>query len=154
MNIEKKIQDIVLSCLEGSSCYLIDVQVSGKSVINKITVTIDNDHGISIDECGDISQKISKAMDEVNITDHPYVLEVTSPGAEEPIKTPRQYIKNKGRRIRIISDEDETITGKIEEVKENSLILKVDHLRKKHIESLIEIEFSKIKKSNIIISFN
>lgn len=153
MDKKEKIRQIVLDSLADTPCYLLDLKIVGKSVISKIVVTIDSDSGVTVDECGEINKKISNQLDRYDLLDSSYVLVVTSPGAEEPIKNPRQYLKNKGRKIRIVSEENQTIIGKIEEIRENSLLIKVEKTKKKR-EELTEIEFSKIKKSNIIISFN
>ena len=63
---------------------------------------IDSDHGITIDDCEKVHRIIDPILDELNPTnDASYILSVSSLGIDRPIKTERDFQKNKGKEIEI-----------------------------------------------------
>ena len=79
--------------LASSSYYLVDVTVAPGNVI---TVEIDNDEAVSIDDCAELSRYIEERLDR-DVED--YELEVGSAGITSPFKVLRQYIKNIGNEV-------------------------------------------------------
>ncbi len=73
-------------------------QVDGMNLI----FYIDNDAGITIDDCEKVTRKIDPILDELNPTDDkPYILSVSSPGIDRPIKTDRDFNRNMDKEIEI-----------------------------------------------------
>jgi len=160
MDIKNILSELAEQSLPGSEFFIVEIKVTGKANQQKVLVITDGDKGISIDDCAELSRKLGDAIEEKNLFEGAYHLEVSSPGADEVIKNTRQYAKNIGRRLEIINEEDEVLIGKLEEVKENSIIIAPELKKKKSAgknkkeeSGLVEIPFGKIKKSNVIISF-
>ncbi len=160
MEIEDRIRVLAEESLPGNEFFIVEIKVTGKSTQQKVLVIIDGDNGISIDDCAELSRKLGDALDESDLLPEAFHLEVSSPGADELIKNPRQYLKNTGRRFEILSEDDEVIIGTLESVKEDSIII-IPELKKKKAsgkdkkEEIVKVElpYNKIKKSNVIISF-
>jgi ribosome maturation factor RimP len=160
MEIKDKIRELAEQCLPGNEFFIIEVKVTGKASQQKVVVIADGDKGISIDDCAEISRKLSDLLDTSELIGEAFHLEISSPGADDTIIMPRQYIKNTGRRLEIIDEDDELTIGTLEGVKENSIII-IPELKKKKNSGKdkkeepirLEIPYSKIKKSNVIISF-
>lgn len=154
MDLKEKIREIVDSALESDDHFIVDILVSGSPAMQKITVVLDGDFGISIENCATISRKLGVAIEADALMTSAYLLEVTSPGLDEPLKLKRQYKKNIGRRLTVTQNNESITTGKLEEVKEESIILQAEiKEKKKVITQPVEISFNDIKKSNVLVSF-
>lgn len=137
--------------MEDPSLFLVDLKVS-EGKVNKVTVMLDKDNGITIDECAIVSRKLAERIEAENMFESAYTLEVTSPGLDEPLKLKRQYINNKGRQLSVMKNSGEIVKGELEDIKEGSILLKIQDKKKKTIENM-EIAFEDIKKTNVLVSF-
>lgn len=64
--------------------------------------TIDADTPITIEDCEKVTKAIDPILDELNPTDDkPYILSVSSPGIDRPIKTERDFKRNMGKEVEI-----------------------------------------------------
>lgn len=159
-DLKQKIEELAVANLEKEDLFLVDVEIGGSQAMKKVTVLIDGDQGISIEDCAKLSRKLSAILEENELIDTAYVLEVSSPGIDLPLKLKRQYIKNTGRRLSITLSDGQIKTGKLEEVKEDSLLIQEETIEKSAGKSKkvkltpVEIPFSEIKKSNVLIAFN
>jgi len=134
--------------------FIVEIIIGGIKIKPKITILLDGDNGITIDYCAEISRKVANEIEEKNIIDTAYTLEVSSPGIDFPLKFHRQYKKNIGRKLEIELIDGNIKTGKLEEVNEGILYLSADK-KKKAIEETVkqEIKLEEIKKAVVIISF-
>ena len=66
-----------------------------------LRVFIDKDTGVDIEECGIVSERLSERLDELDPIPHNYYLEVSSPGAERPLKKAKDYEKAVGKNVHI-----------------------------------------------------
>jgi ribosome maturation factor RimP len=80
---------------------LVDVEFTKEGENWFLRVIIDKDGGIDIDDCGRISEQISKKLDTLDPIDESYFLEVCSPGAERPLKTVNDIIEAIGEYVHI-----------------------------------------------------
>ncbi|MEJ7664239.1 MAG: ribosome maturation factor [Hymenobacter sp.] len=78
--------------------FLVGLTVSD-SVLPKVTVTLDGPQGLGIEECASMSRRLARRIDEHYGEDAAYSLEVTSPGADQPLTDPRQYPRHIGRSL-------------------------------------------------------
>lgn len=151
MEAAEEIRKIAEAKLNDPSQFIVDVIVSSKRKPQKVTVIVDGDAGVSIDHCADISREISKALDESTLLTDSYVLEVTTPGLEQPLKLHRQYKKNIGRRMRIKTSE-KIVEGKLVGVSDEGITIEAGD-GKKMEKSVVELKFSEIDKSIVLVSF-
>lgn len=134
--------------------FVVEVLVSGKKIPKRVLITIDGDHGITIDDCADLSRKIAKEMDEqAFFGDENYLLEVSTPGVDQPLKLKRQYYKNVGRNLKVKVHENIT-EGKLKEVSGDQIVLvqETGAGKKKELKE-IAIPFSEIEKTFVLVSF-
>ena len=88
-------------------CYPLNLNIFWVNVkikpTNNIKVFIDGDNGISIEKCVQFNRKLYKMIEEASIIPPVnFLLEVSSPGVDEPLKFHRQYTKNIGRFVEVI----------------------------------------------------
>ena len=149
--VEKLLEGI----LPEKDLFLVGVTVSDSSIKPKVTVMADGDQGISIDECASISRRLAKRIEEQQGEEFSYVLEVTSPGIDYPLTSPRQYQRNVGRKLKVkLADGAEKI-GVLNEVTVNGIVLTEESKgkNKKMAAEPTNIPFADIVKANIVISF-
>ena len=89
---------------------LYSLEQSGQSG-RTLRVSIDHNEPITIDDCQRVSRVAGPLIDRSNLIDGPYDLEVSSPGAERPLRSPGDYERFNGKRvnIRYRSGETETV---------------------------------------------
>lgn len=141
------------SLLKDESYFVVDVVASFKGNPGKLLITVDGDKGIGIDDCAELSRNLSKALDETNLIDAAFMLEVSTPGLDQPLKSKRQYVKNIGRNVRV-RQTDKTEEGKLTAVDDNGIQLtQTTGSGKKKEEKTVEIPFDKIDKTIVLVSF-
>jgi ribosome maturation factor RimP len=136
--------------ISNTDFYLVDVVVSDSKIRKKITVFIDSDEGISIDECGEVSRKLGSELEE--IIDVAFVLEVSSPGADSPLNFERQYTKNIGRTLKVTLDDLNDIKGTLTKVSEGKITIEPE-AKKKIKPEAVTLLIEKIKEAKVVISF-
>jgi len=158
--IEGVVNQILQAHEQAAALFLVDVNIAGNPKAHpKVTVLIDGDHGVDIDTCALISRRVGNQIEERNLLESAYVLEVSSPGLDMPLQSKRQYTKNIGRKIKVILKDGNTKTGKLILVTDESLLLEEKNPGKKKNASQeapgepIRIAFQDISKTNILVSF-
>lgn len=101
---------LVLPILEKMGLELVDIEYVQEGKNRFLRLAIDKEGGVDIEECGKVSEALSKKLDEVDPIPDAYFLEVSSPGAERPLKTPRDYERAVGKGVHI--ETKEPVEGK------------------------------------------
>ena len=154
MEIADEIKNIVAGRLTDSDQFLVDVIVKGHKGPQKVLVVIDSDKGVTIDECADLSRELSKAFDDTQLFSHSYMLEVSTPGLDQPLRLKRQYHKNVGRGLRVVKKGQQILEGKLIEVTDHSIKVEQEiPVGKAKEKVMLEIPFSEIDKTFVLISF-
>ena len=122
MNQEQKLTTLIEEHLE-SAYFLVDVILKDQKPKAKLTVLIDGDQGISIDRCAELSRWLGKYIEEENIIQGAYTLEVSSPGLDTPLKNHRQYVKNIGRQVKVSLNDGDNKAGTLEKVEEAFIVI-------------------------------
>ena len=154
MEFKNKVKELLEKGLEENpSLFLIDCTISPDF---KISVTLDGDNGVSLQDCIDISRAIEHNLDR---EEQDFSLEVASAGATSPLQVPRQFTKNIGRKVEV-KTEKEVYEGLLTEATDAHIVLqwkarepKQIGKGKETIEKKAEIPYSEIKKAVVIISF-
>ena len=134
--------------------FLIDLKISASS---DITVILDGDNGVSLQDCLDASRAVEFNLDrEV----HDFGLQVMSSGLSEPLESPRQFRKNIGRTLDIVLTDDSKIEGELVYVDDEKITIRLAYRRPKLVgkgkEDVVEdkdISYSEIKKALVAIKF-
>ncbi|WP_284653696.1 ribosome assembly cofactor RimP [Flavobacterium terrisoli] len=155
MTFKEKVSNLLEEgLLENPTLFLVDLSILESY---KITVTLDGDNGVTLQDCIDISRVIENNLDR---EEQDFSLEVASAGVSTPLKLVRQYKKNIGRTVRV-KTATETIEAKLEAASEESITLswtarepKKIGKGKETVEHKREIPYSEIKEAIVIIIFN
>ena len=143
-----EITDLVNEKLAGTDKFLVDVFIKTG---NRIYIFIDGNHGVTISDCVEMSRYIESQYDRETLD---YELNVSSAGADQPIRLPRQYLKNIGRSLQVKVSEESSITGNLEAVDENGItVLVPGDKKKKTVAETLHLRYDEIMESKVIISF-
>ena len=91
--------------MEGTDLFLVDVRIDND---NNITVEIDSDTTVDIDECVRLTRLVET---EFNRDEEDYELEIGSAGLTSPLRTPRQYLKNIGNVVEVLTKKGQKSIG-------------------------------------------
>jgi len=154
MITKERIDEIVTPLLDKENLFLVDISISTD---NKIVVTVDSDDGVSIDSCVAVSRAIESSLDRDT---EDFELEVSSAGVGQPLKMPRQYLKNIGRELEVITAKGEKFKGKLVGADESGFTISfskkvaVEGKKKKQlIEEEMSFNYSDTKSVKVVVSF-
>jgi len=151
MEIASKIREIAETLLEEPGHFIVDVLFFEKMRPAKVMVIVDGDNGVNIDALTSISRRLAVLLDEKNIPNHAYTLEVTTPGIDQPLKLKRQFFKNAGRQFKVQLKDKSIVQGKLESVTEEKLTIR-QQVDKKETK-LTEVPFDQVEKAFVQVSF-
>lgn len=159
MDVKTLVTELLQPYLNEDQFFIVDIQVSPSRNRHKITVLLDSDTGIRIDECAQISRRLGNQLEEADIFEgQAFTLEVSSPGLDQPLLLPRQYHKNVGREVVVLLNDGQTRRGRLEEVAKNGILFRETPARRlKKNESPPEpvlIPFADIRRTTVQVSFN
>ncbi len=153
MQVEKRVIELVEEKIaDRPELFLVEVRMLPN---NKLIIHVDGDQGISIQDCAAISRHVGFHLEEENVLEKAYNLEVSSPGVGEPLKLIRQYSKNIGREVSVKLVNGEKIEGELLSVDENTIIIEAKVKEKGKKAQLVEtpVELNNIVETKVLISF-
>lgn len=157
-NLQQLIYDLINEQFLSPELFIVELKVIDKGGKTKLLLTLDGDKGITLEQCASISRKIGEAIETQNLIEQAYTLEVGSSGIDQPLKMQRQYYSRVGRTLKIELIGGGEIEGKLETVTEEKITLLPAIKNKKKAKEAdllpIEIAFTKIKQTYVLVSFN
>lgn len=136
--------------LEENGFELVDVEYVREGSNWFLRVYVDKEGGIDIDDCGRISEFISAKLDELDPISDAYFLEVSSPGAERPLKKAEDVAKAVGEHVFVTTYEQidgaKEFEGRLEAFDGETLTIVVG--RRKHA-----IPYDKVASARLAIVF-
>jgi len=153
MDLSSVIAGMVEQFIDNDEVFLVDVNVKGKAGNQKIQVFIDGDHLLDIDQCSKISRKLAKELEEQDIIEGKYVIEVSSPGADKPLKLIRQYAKHVGRELEVLTKDNKKYQGVLLDVIDEKIELSVKSgkVRRELKSETLELPYEEIEHSRVVI---
>ena len=119
-----------------------------------LQLVVDTDDGVSLDQCAELSRAVSAELDTTEVMGGaPYVLEVTSPGADRPLTEPRHFHRSEGRMARLLLHGGDTLTARILAVDDTGLDLEVPGEKGRKAKAR-RVEFSEIAKARGEVEFS
>jgi len=95
------VEQLASPIVTAAGLELIDVEFKKEGANWFLRVFIDKQEGIDIDDCSRVSEQLSLLLDEVDPISDAYFLEVSSPGAERPLKKMVDYERAVGQRVHV-----------------------------------------------------
>ncbi|MDE5051532.1 ribosome maturation factor RimP [Niallia taxi] len=149
------VEEMVNPILDDLNLELVDIEYVKEGPNYFLRVFIDKDNGVDIDECAAVSEKLSEKLDEVDPIPENYFLEVSSPGAERPLKKDKDFQKAIGKNVHIKTyepiDNEKTFEGILTSFDGNVVTVEVKIKTRK---KTIEIPYEKIAKARLAVIFS
>jgi len=148
--IKENIVRISNEIAEKLNFFVIDITFRGDNRKKIIEVFVDAEKNIDADNLAEISREINSILEEQDIIQQAYRLDVSTPGVDRPLKFLKQFPKHINRNFEVTyktGDETRTITGKLLSVEREDLVFLSE---KKEL----LIEFNNITTAKVVISFS
>ncbi len=153
MQVEDRVIELVEEKIaDRDDLFIVSVKFLKNGVLE---ILLDGDQGISIDDCVKVSRHVGFHLEEENVIETAYRLEVSSPGIDSPLELPRQYQKNVGRNVKVKLADGNKREGKLVSVSDSAIVIeeKVKEKGKKAVEVQTELPLDQIKETKVLISF-
>ena len=132
-----KVKELVRPLLSGQQVELVDVLLRRERGRFTLKFLVDKPAGITLDECARLNREIDQVFDRENIIQQSYVLEVSSPGLDRPMKSTRDFQRAQGQLIRIILHEplnkQNVWVGLVSGVDDEKVIIQTEDQKKQSI---------------------
>lgn len=152
--LREKVENLLQEAFEeNNSLFLIELNIDDA---NHISVVIDGDNGVSVNDCIAVSRKIEHNLDR---DEEDFSLDVASAGVSRPLTMPRQYRKNIGRKLAVTTSEGK-IEGELVKMEDDTITLQWKAREPKPVgkgkvtvekEAVLPLE--DIKEAKVIITF-
>jgi ribosome maturation factor RimP len=143
--IFNRIEEIVSSL----GFLLIDINFRGDHHLRIIEIYIDNEKGITTDDCSNVSRVLNEIIQEEKLIDSNYRLDVSSPGVERSLKYLIQYTKHLNRKFEVQykdGEEEKKMTAKLIRIEEEQFYFQTGNTE-------LKISFQNIVKAKVLTSF-
>jgi ribosome maturation factor RimP len=153
--MREKVTELLEQALnDRPSLFLLDLTITDG---NQIKVVLDGDDGVTVEDCMAVSRAIEHNLDR---EENDFSLEVMSAGVSEPLTLQRQYKKNMGRKLKVVTAEGTTIEGELTDVNEEQITLQWKAREPKPVgkgkvtvQKVSVLSFSDIKEAKVMITF-
>ncbi|MFY0542748.1 ribosome maturation factor RimP [Brevibacillus sp. H7] len=141
------VTELVTPILDEMGLELVDIEYKKEGSNWFLRIFIDNETGsIDIDDCGQVSERLSQKLDEVDPIPTAYFLEVSSPGAERPLRKESDFRKAVGKHVHITTKEPldgaSVFEGELTSFEEGKLT--VQESKKTYVISLDQIDTARM----------
>jgi len=141
-----KIQEIASNIFRDNKIELVAITFRREGGVRVLRILADKENGITVDECAMMNKIVGEALDREDFINENYVLEISSPGLDRPLKTKGDFFRIKGKRIHLftfvpIAGKKEFI-GEVDSVDDTGITVHKDA-------ELTKIPFDKISKATL-----
>jgi len=148
--ITEQISDLVEPVLYESGYELVDVEYLSERGKWVLRLYVDKEGGITVDDCASVSREIGPLIDIKDLIQHKYVLEVSSPGLNRPLKKEADFFRVMGKKIRVRMSVPingrRNFSGYLKDIREQRLYMEVEG-------GLITLSMAEIDKANLVYEF-
>ena len=148
MGKKEEISAAITPALSDLGFYLEDITITSAGRRSMLTVIVDGDTHLSLDQVTVATKAISEIVENIqSLGQAPFTLEVTSPGLDRPLTKPRHWRKNIDRLVKIVLLDGKEIKGRVKDATEilatvDEQVVKFSDIKR----ATLEIEFKQVDK--------
>ena len=148
MGKKEEISAAITPALSDLGFYLEDITITSAGRRSMLTVIVDGDTHLSLDQVTVATKAISEIVENIqSLGQAPFTLEVTSPGLDRPLTKPRHWRKNIDRLVNIVLLDGKEIKGRVKDATEISATVDEKVVKFSDIKrATLEIEFKQVGK--------
>jgi len=133
LDLVNRIEEVARPILDSMGLELVEAVYSGHGGRGRVRLFIDKAGGVTLDECEQASRSVSVALDVEDPIPVPYVLEVSSPGLDRPLKRREDFERCRGRLIKVRTlqaiEDRWDITGRLQGLRDGQVVLLLEEGR-------------------------
>jgi ribosome maturation factor RimP len=153
--VTEVVEGLVAPILTELDLELVEIEYVKEGKNWFLRVYIDKVLGVDIEDCGLVSEKLSEKLDEIDPIPHNYFLEVSSPGAERPLKKDKDFEKAIGKNVFVKTyepiDGEKAFEGILVDYNGSNVTLEVKIKTRK---KTIVIPYEKVASARLAVSFS
>jgi ribosome maturation factor RimP len=101
MELHATLEKLITPILADFALELVDLELKGEGRRQLLRIFIDKPGGVTLDECAEVSREVSALFEVEDPIDGAYVLEVSSPGLDRPLKKLQDFERFAGRMVKL-----------------------------------------------------
>ena len=141
------LQEAITPVLAAEQMSLVDLHWGRRGKRWALTLFIDKEGGVTLDDCERISYQVGELIEVENLIDHPYTLEVSSPGLDRPLRTLAECERFQGRLAKITTIDPilrrYTVLGRLRGIEAQTVLVEVEH------QGVVSIPWAQIKHARL-----
>jgi len=149
-SVTESIEQLVTPIIKEEHLELVDVEYKKEGKNWLLRIFIDREGGVTVADCTRVSRQIEDLIEVEEAVPSSYILEVSSPGLDRPLKKEEDFLRFKGKRIHVTTytpiHQQKNFKGTIQSFQEDVLFLEIDHQQ-------VEIPKDQIAKARLEIEF-
>lgn len=153
--VTEVVQQLAAPIVQDLNLEIVDIEYVKEGKNWFLRVYIDSDTGVDIEECGLVSERLSEKLDEIDPIPHNYFLEVSSPGAERPLKKEKDFQKAIGKNVFIKTyepiDGEKSFEGILTDFDGQALKIEIKIKTRK---KMITVPYEKVANARLAITFS
>lgn len=143
----KKVAELIEPIVDEMGFELVDIDFLSEYGRRILRISVDKEGGITLDDCAQVSRQVSDLIDIKDIVPYEYVLEVSSPGLNRPLKKERDVLRAIGKKVNIkmampINGRRRYI-GTLKKYQKNTVYLEIEN-------NLVPLPWKVVEKANIV----
>ncbi|MBW2709842.1 MAG: ribosome maturation factor RimP [Deltaproteobacteria bacterium] len=146
----KEVTQLIEPVLAEMGIELVDMEFLSGQGRRVLRIYADRPTGIKLDDCAMVSREIGNLLDAKDLLQCHYVLEVSSPGLNRPLKREKDFLQVIGRKIKIKTavpvEGCRNFSGVLQSFEDGMLQLKLD-------DTVVQISEEDVKKANLVFDF-
>lgn len=150
-DLAEKIEKIVNPVINSMGVWLEEIELKKQGRRFLLRIFVDKEGGVSLDDCERVSREIEAQLDVEDTIPGSYILEVSSPGLDRPLRRPEDFRRFKGNLARIVTsrsiDNQTFFIGEIVDAGDEGIVLLLPG------EKRVNIEYKDISKARLEVNF-
>lgn len=149
-SIAQSVTELVEPVIREEGLELVDVEYKKEGQGWYLRIYIDKKGGVTVDDCQKVSRRIEDMIEIDEIVNSAYILEVSSPGLDRPLKKEKDFLRSLGKKIRVTTyspvNNQRNFVGIIKDLSNETLYLEVN-------EAPIAIPLATIANAKYVLDF-
>jgi ribosome maturation factor RimP len=149
-SVEQQVEALVAPVIIDKGLELVNVEYVREGAHWYLRLYIDKEGGVDLDDCTAVSHSVSEVLDQKDPISQAYMLEVSSPGLERPLKKDEDFVRFQGKLVRVLTKEPyqgyQEFTGYLVGLIEDEIVLEYE-------KETVRIPRSLVEKANLALDF-
>ncbi len=123
---DTQVEKVIREVIDNANTHdLVELKIMHHGKSMRLQVFVDSDNGVTLGECVKFSRSIDREIEEQEIIEGPYTIEVSSPGIDRPIRTEKEFQRKLGRTIAVdfIDTKRKRLRGVLKSIADGEIVV-------------------------------